>query len=71
MCIEKPGWVEDALFRPEVRAAFKNLLLAMDGCFIRKLYPTETIYTFGIISVTHTTAMRGCVLIIFLLATRQ
>ena len=39
-------WVDDALFRPEVRAAFHNLIGQgwTDG--IRKLYPTEKIYTF-------------------------
>lgn len=39
-------WVDDALFRPETRAAFQQLLQQgwTDG--IRKLYPDETIYTF-------------------------
>lgn len=39
-------WVKDALFRPEVREAFANLLKQgwMDA--LRKLYPNETIYTF-------------------------
>ncbi len=39
-------WVNDALFRPEIRAAFKTLVDQgwTDG--IRKLYPTEVIYTF-------------------------
>jgi len=39
-------WVDDALFRPETRAAFHNLIA--QGCTdaIRKLYPTEIIYTF-------------------------
>jgi exodeoxyribonuclease-3 len=39
-------WVEDALFRPETRAAFKKLIDQgwMDA--LRKLYPTEIIYTF-------------------------
>jgi len=39
-------WVDDALFRPEVRAAFKNLVSQGWTDAIRKLYPTETIYTF-------------------------
>lgn len=39
-------WVDDALFRPEVRAAFKNLIDQGWTDAIRKLYPTETIYTF-------------------------
>jgi exodeoxyribonuclease III len=39
-------WVDDALFRPETRAAYQKLLEQgwMDA--IRKLYPDETIYTF-------------------------
>jgi len=39
-------WVEDALFRPETRAAFQRLLAQGWTDAIRKLYPTETIYTF-------------------------
>jgi exodeoxyribonuclease-3 len=39
-------WVEDALFRPETRAAFKNLVAQGWTDAIRKLYPDETIYTF-------------------------
>lgn len=39
-------WVEDALFRPESREAFKNLLAQGWTDAIRKLYPDETIYTF-------------------------
>ena len=39
-------WVEDALFRPETRAAFKTLVAQGWTDAIRKLYPTETIYTF-------------------------
>ena len=39
-------WVEDALFRPEVRAAFHNLIEQGWTDAIRKIYPTETIYTF-------------------------
>lgn len=39
-------WVDDALFRPEVRAAFHNLVAQGWTDAIRKLYPDETIYTF-------------------------
>jgi exodeoxyribonuclease-3 len=39
-------WVDDALFRPEVRAAFHNLVAQGWTDAIRKLYPTEVIYTF-------------------------
>lgn len=39
-------WVDDALFKPEVREAFKNLVSQGWTDAIRKLYPTETIYTF-------------------------
>ncbi|KGO91977.1 exodeoxyribonuclease III [Flavobacterium subsaxonicum] len=39
-------WVDDALFRPEVREAFHTLVAQGWTDAIRKLYPTETIYTF-------------------------
>jgi len=39
-------WVKDALFRPEVRDAFKTLISQGWTDAIRKLYPDETIYTF-------------------------
>lgn len=39
-------WTEDALFRPEVRAAFKTLVNQGWTDAIRKLYPDEIIYTF-------------------------
>lgn len=39
-------WIEDALFRPETRAAFKALIDQGWTDAIRKLYPTEIIYTF-------------------------
>ena len=39
-------WVDDALFRPETRAAFHALLSQGWTDAIRKLYPTETIYTY-------------------------
>lgn len=39
-------WVADALFRPEVRAAFHNLVAQGWTDAIRKLYPDQVIYTF-------------------------
>ena len=39
-------WVDDALFRPETRAAFAQLLEQGWTDAIRKLFPDETIYTF-------------------------
>lgn len=39
-------WVDDALFRPETRAAFKKLIDLGWTDAIRKLYPDQTIYTF-------------------------
>jgi exodeoxyribonuclease-3 len=39
-------WVDDALFRPETRLAFKNLIDQGWTDAIRKLYPTDVIYTF-------------------------
>jgi exodeoxyribonuclease-3 len=39
-------WVDDALFRPEVREAFKNLVDQGWTDAIRKLYPDQKIYTF-------------------------
>src|ERR1700740_3039780 len=39
-------WVNDALFRPETRAAFKTLMEQGWTDAIRKLYPDEVIYTF-------------------------
>ena len=39
-------WGDDALFRPEVRSAFHSLVAQGWTDAIRKLYPTETIYTF-------------------------
>lgn len=39
-------WVEDALFRPETRAAFKKLVDQGWTDAIRTLYPTEKIYTY-------------------------
>lgn len=39
-------WLEDALFRPETRAAFKRLVAQGWTDAIRKLYPDDVIYTF-------------------------
>ncbi len=39
-------WVDDALFRPETRLAFKTLVAQGWTDAIRKLYPDQTIYTF-------------------------
>jgi exodeoxyribonuclease-3 len=39
-------WTEDALFRPESREAFQQLLQQGWTDALRSLYPTETIYTF-------------------------
>lgn len=39
-------WVNDALFRPETRAAFHNLVAQGWTDAVRKLYPNEKIYTF-------------------------
>jgi len=39
-------WVDDALFRPEVRKAFHKLVSQGWTDAIRKLYPEEKIYTF-------------------------
>lgn len=39
-------WVDDALFRPESRAAFKKLMEQGWTDALRKLYPNEKIYTF-------------------------
>lgn len=39
-------WVDDALFRPETRQAFKTLAEQGWTDAIRKLYPDEVIYTF-------------------------
>lgn len=39
-------WLEDALFRPESREAFRELLAQGWTDAMRKLHPDETIYTF-------------------------
>jgi exodeoxyribonuclease-3 len=39
-------WVKDALFRPEVRAAFHEIIALGWTDALRKMHPDETIYTF-------------------------
>jgi exodeoxyribonuclease-3 len=39
-------WIDDALFRPEVRAAFHRLVAQRWTDAVRKLHPEEKIYTF-------------------------
>ena len=39
-------WIDDALFRPEVRKAYHDLAAQGWTDALRKLYPDETIYTF-------------------------
>lgn len=39
-------WVDDALFRPETRAAFQKLVAQGWTDAIRKMYPNEKVYTF-------------------------
>jgi exodeoxyribonuclease III len=39
-------WVDDALFRPEVRAAFHNIIAQGWTDALRNLHPQEKIYTF-------------------------
>jgi exodeoxyribonuclease-3 len=47
MDVYKPeNWVDDALFRPEIRAAFHALVAQGWTDAIRKLHPAEKIYTF-------------------------
>jgi len=47
MDVYKPErWVDDALFRPETRAAFKKLVEQGWTDAMRKLYPNDKIYTF-------------------------
>ncbi|HWJ25507.1 MAG TPA: exodeoxyribonuclease III, partial [Flavisolibacter sp.] len=39
-------WLDDALFKPESRSAFKKLLSQGWTDAVRKLYPDEVIYTY-------------------------
>ena len=43
---EPERWLDDALFRPEVRDAYRNLVAQGWTDAIRKLHPDERIYTF-------------------------
>ena len=64
--VYKPeSWIDDALFRPETRAAFKKLVDQGWTDAIRKLYPwrSGSIHS-GIISAMPLAAMRDCVSII-------
>ena len=45
-CHKPESWVKDALFFPETRAAYKNLVAQGWTDAIRKLYPKEKIFTF-------------------------
>jgi len=45
-CHKPESWVKDALFFPETRAAYKNLVDQGWTDAIRKLYPKEKIFTF-------------------------
>ena len=40
------GWVDDALFRPEVRDAYRRLVAQGWTDALRALHPDERIYTF-------------------------
>ena len=45
--VDKPErWLDDALFRPEVRDAFRRLIELGWVDAIRKLHPHERVYTF-------------------------
>lgn len=45
--VHKPErWVDDALFRPEVRTAYENLIAQGWTDALRKMHPDERIYTF-------------------------
>ena len=45
--VHKPErWLDDALFRPEVRAAFRALVAQGWTDAVRRLHPDERIYTF-------------------------
>jgi exodeoxyribonuclease-3 len=47
MDVYKPErWVDDALFRPEVREAFRNLVMQGWTDALRTLHPDERVYTF-------------------------
>ena len=47
MDVYKPErWIDDALFRPEVRTAYRTLVAQGWTDALRKLYPKDVIYTF-------------------------
>jgi exodeoxyribonuclease-3 len=47
MDVYKPErWLDDALFRPEVREAFRNLVMQGWTDAVRTLHPDERVYTF-------------------------
>jgi exodeoxyribonuclease III len=59
--VYKPeSWLDDALFRPEVREAFGRLIAQGWTDALRSLHPGERIYTSGITSGTPTRVTRGC-----------
>ena len=46
-------WVDDTLFRPEVREAYRRLVAQGWTDALRALHPNERIYTFWKYSGTH------------------
>jgi exodeoxyribonuclease III len=61
--VYKPeNWVDDALFRPEVREAFRRLLAQGWTDALRTLHPGSASIPSGIFSGTPMPAMRGCAL---------
>ena len=54
-------WVDDALFRPEIREAFHGLLAQGWTDAVRALHPGERIHTSGTTSETHGPATRAFV----------
>jgi exodeoxyribonuclease-3 len=57
-------WVDDALFRPEVREAYRRLVEQGWTDALRALHPGERMYTFWNISGMRLPAMPGCASII-------
>jgi exodeoxyribonuclease-3 len=57
-------WIENALFKPEVKKALKKLTAQGWRDAIRVLYPDERIYTFGITCIMLMNATPVYVLII-------
>ena len=52
--------MDDALFRPEVRAAYRNLLAQGWTDTLRALHPDERVYTFWKYLRNALRAMPGC-----------